>query len=157
MSYIVNGIEAKQVGVLLEPSTYDADITPENMQNGMTAYAKGKKVVGTGKAFEEAGYGKRTIAAIRDTYGNEKYGISIFTEIKPNLLFIASTTEGDVVLQTNHILDLAENETISIGVNHSASGDLKVSYDGTHLKFYFENTDNKKTKLIYFFGKDNHI
>ena len=51
MSYIVNGIEATQVGVLLEPSTYDADITPENMQRGMTAYAKGKKVIGTGKCF----------------------------------------------------------------------------------------------------------
>ena len=48
------GKKISRMGALTEPSTYDADITPENMQRGMTAYAQGKKIVGTGKCFEFA-------------------------------------------------------------------------------------------------------
>lgn len=41
-----------------EMDTNDATLRASDMQAGVTAYAKGKKIVGTGKAFSFAMYGK---------------------------------------------------------------------------------------------------
>ena len=43
-----------------EVSTHDATIKSSDLQTGITAYAKGKKVTGTGKSFEFASYGDWT-------------------------------------------------------------------------------------------------
>lgn len=137
--------------------TYDADITPENMQHGKTAYVKGKKITGTGKAFAVAGYGRGMVLPLRDTEGNEKYGLSIFTKTKPNIIFLASTTTGDIVLQADHIFELAENEAVTIGVNRTTSCDVKIFYKESFLNIYFENVEDIETRLIYFYGKDNEI
>lgn len=157
MSYIVGGVKAKKVGVLLEPSTYDADITPENMQHGMTAYARGEKVVGTGKCFEFAGYGSGKIQLLQDGDGNNKYGLSIISKGKPNLIFLSSTGTGDIILQTNHIVDLAGDTPVVIGTNYSASGKVTATHKNGRLIIYLENTESQSTRLRYFFGKDNEI
>lgn len=41
-----------------EVSTNDSTLSPSDMQSGIVAYGKGKRIVGTGKAFEFASYGR---------------------------------------------------------------------------------------------------
>ena len=137
--------------------TYDADITPENMQHDTVAYAKGERVIGTGRCFEKAGYGQGTVLPLTDMDGNERMGLSIFTRIKPNILFLASTGNGDIVCQTMSILELSENEATEIGFNHTATGNVNAYHDGSFLHIFFENIEDTETRLLYFYGKDNKI
>ena len=153
--FLPNKKRIKGVFIQNAPNTYDADITAPEMQRGKTAWVKGKKVVGTGKAFERAGYGTRRVLRTTDLAGNEKYGISIATDTPPNILFLAPTTTGDIPLQTTHLLELPKNEAVTIGINQSTTGEVKAFYDGERFCVYFEDIENTKTKLIYFYGKDN--
>lgn len=58
MKMIYNGAPVKSLNVHhFEMDTNDATLTAPDMQVGITAYAKGKKIIGTGKAFEFATYG----------------------------------------------------------------------------------------------------
>lgn len=157
MSYIVNGVKAKKVGVLLEPSTYDTDTSPVDVQHGAVYYAHGERRVGTGKCFEFAGYGSGKIQLLQDEDGNKKYGLSIVSKGKPNLIFLSSTDTGDVILQTNHIVDLAGDTPIVIGTNYSASGKVTATHKNGRLIIYLENTESQSTRLRYFYGKDNEI
>lgn len=155
--FLPNNTKIKGVFIQNAPNTYDADITAPDMQQGKTAWVKGKKVVGTGKAFERAGYGARRVLRITDLDGNEKYGISVTTDTSPNIIFLAPTTTGDIPLQINHLLELPKNEAVTIGINQSTSGEVKAFFDGERLCVYFEDIENTKTKLIYFYGKDNQV
>lgn len=157
MAIYFQGKKISRMGALTEPSTYDADITPENMQHGMTAYAQGKKVVGTGKCFEYAVYGARQLQSLKDEDGNNRYGFSIYAVTEPNIIFLASTENGDIVLQSSHIVDLADNAVAVVGINHTSSGEVTASYSDNRLKIILGNTENQSTRLRYFFGKDNMI
>lgn len=58
MKMMYNGTQIKSLNIKhYEVSTQDATLKPSDMQSGVTAYAKGKKVIGTGKAFSFALYG----------------------------------------------------------------------------------------------------
>lgn len=156
MSYIVNGVKAKKVGVLLEPSTYDADITPENMQNGMTAYARGEKVIGTGKCFEFAHYGRLAVSKVTDENGNEKYGGKIFAGNGANLLFISPYSGDNLTLKTIFISP-EENVAVKIGDNKTTGGSLYAYRKGDKVCVYSTETNDKKSQFYYFVGKDNEI
>ena len=157
MSLVLNGAKYSKITLTGDRAleTYDANITPENMQYGMTAYVKGKKVVGTGKAFAVAGYGVGKVQSLLDENGNKKYGLSIFARNAPNIIFIAPTTIGDIVLQTTHVVDLTNDTVNSIGINHTASGEICVFHNKNRLTIYLNNIESEETELNYFYGKDN--
>lgn len=59
MKMMYNGTPIKSLNIKhFEVSTNDATLKASDMQSGITAYAKGKKVTGTGKSFSFAMYGK---------------------------------------------------------------------------------------------------
>jgi hypothetical protein len=144
------------VGALTEPSSYDADITPENMQRGMTAYAQGKKVVGTGKAFEFAEYGSKVATNITDSNGVKRYGFKLDVGANANVVFVAPSKTGDIVLQNKFLVTITEGEEIVIADNYSAGGELRAYYDERLIVYLTEYT-GKPTILHYFVGKDNAI
>lgn len=154
MSYIVGGVKAKKVGVLLEPSTYDADLTPVDMQHGRTAYVKGEKIIGTGKCFEHADYGYARVNEVEDENGNIKYGLNITAKAESNILILSPMLGGDVIVQTNFFLD---GGVTKVGENITAGGNVYAYYNGEYKVVYFENISSVKTKLLYFLGKDNEI
>lgn len=58
MKMMYNGIPIKSLNIKhFEVSTNDATLRESDMQAGITAYARGKKITGTGKAFSFALYG----------------------------------------------------------------------------------------------------
>lgn len=158
MSLYYGGKTYKRLGITngIGLDTSDADITSPDMQNGRIGYANGKRVVGTGKCFEKAGYGDGIVGLMYDNQGNEKYGISIFTKVKPNVVFITPTV-GDVFVQTEHIIDLKSNTALTIGTNYTLDGNIYISYSNNRLNIYFENILNAQTELKYFYGKDNQL
>lgn len=59
MKMIYNGTPMKSLHVHhFEMNTNDCTMIPSDLQAGVTAFAKGKKVTGTGKCFEFANYGQ---------------------------------------------------------------------------------------------------
>ncbi len=157
MSIYFQGKRISGMGALTEPSTYDADITPENMQNGMTAYAQGKKVIGTGKAFEFAEYGSKAVRTVTDNEGIERYGVKFAVGEGTNVVFLAPSATGEVVLQTNYLVSLSEGTTTQLGVNQTSGGEVYACYSEGYLTVYMTEITQKKTMLRLFVGKDNAI
>ena len=144
--------KAHYTSVLTEPSSYDADITPENMQRGMSAYAKGKKVIGTGKCFEFAEYGLYRVKKLDNGY----YGIAIELGEGANTFFIVPTGKGDIVVQTANGIEVG-NEPEKIGENTTSEGDVLVSYVEGQVMVYITKITSTSTTLRVFIGKDNEV
>lgn len=144
-------------GVFIQnaPNTYvDADLTPENMQHGMKGWSHGKLVVGTGKAFAFANYGLKKVQPNIEIDGEEKYGIQFEASPGTNIIII-SVSRGDNIIQTSHLVELIEGESVEIGQNVTTGGRILLRQDGTLLKIYFTSLQDEGTRLRYFYGKDN--
>lgn len=157
--FLPDRTKIKGIFIQNAPNTYvDADLTPEDMQKGMKGWSKGKLVVGTGKAFEFASYGKQQVDLIYDEEGNDKYGFIIEGGDKSNLIFLSSTSDGDSIQQDEFMLSgLEENTAFKIGANATTKGDVIVFFSKGFMFVYFSNTPNLNTQITYFTGKDNKI
>lgn len=154
--FLPNNKRIKGVFIQNAPNTYDADITAVDMQHGKTAWAKGKKVVGTGKAFEFANYGLKKVQPNIEIDGEEKYGIQFEAPPGTNLIII-SVSRGDNITQSSHLVELIEGESIEIGQNVTTGGGIFLRQDGTLLKIFFTTLQDEETRLRYFYGKDNEV
>ena len=152
MSLYAGGMK---IGKVIGLETYEGNITSPDMQYGSIGFAKGQKVVGTGRAFALAGYGGGKVQTVSDENGNIKYGFSLFMATAPNIIFLVPSTVGDISLQTEYAVDLANEKVCSIGINYTASGEIFVFYKQKRLTVYFANMQNKATEYKYFYGKDN--
>lgn len=140
------------VGALTEPSTYDADLTPVDMQLGRTAYVKGEKITGTGKCFEFAEYGLRCVKMLSNGF----YGVSFELDKGANTFFVASTGTGDIVIQTSNGVDTGDEPT-KIGENLTTSGDVFAVYNDSQLLIYTTDIASTNTRWRIFVGKDNEV
>lgn len=127
-----------------EMNTNDSNLKPSDMQTGKIAYGKGKRIVGTGKAFEFAIYG--------DTTTTSMFPI-------PNLLNTLSITSSEYFVQMNdRIFDLQEKDfTVEQEIGKVIIEDvqypIKVIFLDNMLKF----TCDKTVSLQFFCGRDNYI
>lgn len=137
--------------------TSDADITPVEMQHGRIAYANGEKVIGTGKCFEFAVYGSYAVRKIIDSEGKERYGVIFHVGENANVVFVAPTIYGDIVLQENYIVNIKNGEVVKLGNNSSSGGEINAYYDKDKIVIYLTNFSQNKTILRLFVGKDNEI
>ena len=79
MKMMYNGTPIKNLNIKhFEVSTNSATVRPSDMQAGVTAFARGQKVVGTGKCFEFA------------NYGNIRTNTQIYVPNEINIIEIAS-------------------------------------------------------------------
>lgn len=157
MPYYIGNKKIKKVGVLTEPNSYQTTITPADMQMGMTAVSKGKVITGTGKAFEFAQYGSKIITSIIDKNGVERKGVTFDYDNTTNLVFVAPTTSGNVILQEDYLIKLVEGKETIIASDNTTGGDLRAYYDGERLIIYLTQPTDELTILRFFIGKDNHI
>lgn len=152
MPAFFQGKQIGYVGALTEPSTYDADLTPVDMQLGRTAYVKGEKITGTGKCFEFATYGLKRVKKL----SNGCYGVSFELSKGANTFFIVPTGTGDIFVQTSSGANIGDEPT-KIGKNLTVEGDILVAYDANQLMIYATDIVSSSTSLRVFVGKDNEV
>lgn len=127
-----------------EVSTNDATMIASDLQAGVTAYAKGQKIIGTGKSFEFANYGQ-----LETNMGR-------FVPSNINIIELASV-EYPIKLNVNlidlNVLDFSIGQKIATVIIDNVEYDLTVSVDSNILKV---NCD-KTFYLQVFYGKDNYV
>lgn len=158
MAIYFQGKKISRMGALTEPSTYDADTPPVDVQLGAVYYAQGERRTGSGKAFEFAEYGSKVMSKITDNNGVERYGAG-FSNVKDNanVVFVTPSTNGDIILQGKYLVSIGGDE-VKLGDNHSTeNGELVAYYDGKRMIVYLTEHSAKTTILRFFVGKDNHI
>ena len=122
----------------------DATMVASDLQSGVSAYAKGKKIIGTGKAFEFAMYGTwmtNLPTPIPTTINVIQIG-SVDYPIK-TIVPIHNTT----------MLDFTNSQTIAEVVIDGTPYSLIVSVQNGMLAIYCEHT----IEIQLFYGKDRYI
>lgn len=136
----VNSMKVKHY----EVSTNDATLKASDMQAGVTAYAKGKKVTGTGKCFEFANYGHL------DT------NLSRYIPNGINIIEIGSIEypiQLSIPLNEMCNVDFSADKIVASVIIDGVGYDLSVSVKSNILTITCEKT----ISLEVFFGKDNYI
>ena len=129
-----------------ELDTNDATMVASDLQSGVTCYAKGKKVIGTGKSFEFAHYG-----------GFETNSMNYIPSII-NVIEIASVDYPikslvDLNSMKNGSFDFSIEQPIGMVVIDNTEYPITLNIDGSILKLNCE----KIITLQVFLGKDNYV
>lgn len=146
MKMMYNGTPIKSLNVKhFEVSTNDATLIESDMQAGVTAYARGKKIIGTGKAFSFALYGGCSSNAMIPipvenintvSISCTTYPVRMITSIE-GLRSIDFSTEQTVAMMTVDNVDYP----VSISVLHNM---ITITCD-------------KTATLEVVFGKDEYV
>lgn len=144
MKMIYGGVPVNSLKVKhYELDTNSATVQPSDLQTGVTCFARGKKMTGTGKSFEFAWYG-----------AFETNDFMIIPS-KINVIHISSLEYPmqDVISLNNvNDLDFSTEQVVSNVVVDGVSYPIKVSSSDTE----FNITCDKTIKLQIFYGRDNY-
>lgn len=127
-----------------EISTNDSNLQPSDMQAGIIAYGRGKRIIGTGKAFEFANYGDLTT------------NVSIYVPSNINVIEISSINypiKSNFALQSMRDIDFSIEQNIGTIIINDNEYDLIVSVESNMLTVSCEET----VQLQVFYGKDNYV
>jgi hypothetical protein len=127
-----------------EMSTSDATVVPTDLQAGVTCYARGKKVTGTGRSFEFA------------SYGMVQTNIPVFSPVIINIIEIASLdypVKISMALNEMEHLDFSVPQTIGCAIIDGVEYPITAQVNGVILTLACEKT----IKLEAFYGKDNYV
>lgn len=144
MKMMYNGAPIKSLNIKhYEMSTNDCDMIASDLQVGKTAVAKGRKITGTGKAFEFAMYGALHTNAI------------MFVPDNINIIEVASTEHPirlSILLESMKYVDFSSDQKIGVVIIEGVEYDLIASVKSNILMVSCE----KDIQLQVFFGKDNY-
>ena len=125
-------------------NTNDATMVASDLQAGVTAYARGQKITGTGKAFEFA------------TYGVTKTNTPEFTPTSINVIEITSLEypiKSVISFSDMCNIDFSTEQIIGIVTIDGVEYPIAVKVEGFLLTFNCEKT----IALQSFYGKDNYV
>lgn len=127
-----------------EVSTNDATLKASDLQSGVTAYARGQKVTGTGKSFEFAFYGQF----------ETNFAMPIPSNI--NVIEVASTNHPvqlTTILSDMKNLDFSNEIKVASVIVDGVAYDITVQVSYNMLNILCE----KDISLEVFYGKDNYV
>lgn len=145
MKMIYGGVPVNSLKVKhYELNTNSATVQPSDLQAGITCFARGQKVIGTGKAFSFAFYGKVT---------------TNFPNPIPSNINVIQISALDYPLQSTvairdvKTLDLSNNTLIANIIVDGISYPINISIANNMATF----TCDKKIYLQVFYGKDDYV
>lgn len=127
-----------------EMNTNDATVVSSDLQAGVTCYARGQKITGTGKSFEFA------------QYGNVETNFPLVIPNIVNIIEIASTAypvKSAVALSAIKNMDFSTPQTIGYIIIDNVENPITATIDGNILTLSCSQT----ITLQVFYGKDNYI
>lgn len=142
MKLMLGGTPVKKM--MIHNDTMDATMVASDMQAGVTAYANGQKVIGTGKSFEFA------------TYGTIVTNTNRFIPSNINIIEIASINypvKSILQLKDMNNIDFSTGQTVATIIVDGVEYALLVSVNVNMLKISCE----KQVTLQVFYGKDNYV
>lgn len=125
-------------------NTDDANVIPSDLQAGVSCYARGKKVIGTGKSFEFADYG--------GVYTN--FPLDVPSMI--NVIEIASTSYPiKMVIELSKMknADFSISQNIGSVIIDTVDYPVTLDIQDNFLTLFCDKTVN----LQVFYGKDNYV
>lgn len=125
-------------------STNDATMVASDLQAGVTAYARGQKITGTGKSFEFA------------DYGGFNTNLPIIIDNTINVIEITSTIypiKSTIPLSDMKNTDFSVSQTIGVVIIDSVEYPVIVSISNGMLTLSCDKT----VTLEVFYGKDNYV
>lgn len=145
MKMFYKGTPVKSLNIKhYEVSTNDATLKASDLQSGVTAYAKGKKVTGTGKAFSFASYGS--------WFTNE----SIFIPATINVIQIGSVeypVKMTVPMNSMYSYDFTTSQEVAEVTIDGVVYPISVSVQNGEFLAACEKTIN----IELFYGKDEYV
>lgn len=146
MKMMYNGTQIKSLNIKhYEVSTQDATLKASDMQSGVTAYAKGEKVTGTGKAFSFA------------LYGGFSSNVTIPIPVESINTVSISCTEYPVRMITPiedlRFIDFSTSKTVAMMTADNVDYPIAISV----LNNMITITCGKSATLEVVFGKDEYV
>lgn len=141
MKLMLGGTPVKKM--MIHNDTMDATMVASDLQAGVTAYANGQKVTGTGKSFEFANYGAIKTNTSRYIPNN----INVI-ELASSEYPIKLTLELDAMKNTDF-----SNKQVAIVNIDGTDYDLTVNAGSNLLNIVCDKTFT----LQLFYGKDNYV
>lgn len=126
-----------------EENTNDATMVASDLQAGVTAYARGQKITGTGKAFEHANYGVFVTNSPIIVSGNI------------NVVEVASLEypiRHTIALSEMKNIDFNTSQSVASVVINSVEYPIVAVVSGGILTFQCE----RDIDIEVFYGKDNY-
>lgn len=150
MKMMYNGTPIKSLNVKhYEVSTNDCTMKASDLQAGVTGVARGKKIVGTGKAFSFAFYG--------DVSTNDP--LILPSDLNVSDLNVIEIACGEYPIQ--HLIQLKNMKDIDFTTNQNVAN---IVADNNSYQIIVNVTDNvlnincdKTTTLQVFCGKDEYV
>lgn len=127
-----------------ELSTQDATMKASDLQAGITAYAKGKKVTGTGKSFEFARYGYVTT------------NVSTYVPTDINIVEVSSSEYPIKItlnLSSMKDIDFSNEQQIAKVIINGTEYNLIISVESNRMLI----SCDENVRLQAFYGKDNYV
>lgn len=145
MKMIYGGVPVQSLKVKhYEMDTNSATVQPSDLHSGITCYARGKKVTGTGRSFDFANYG------------------SIYTNVATiipsvvNVVEVASLTypvQLSMALTDMKNVDFSNSQTIANIIVDGEPHTITVVISDGKMTLVCDKT----MKLQIFYGKDNYV
>lgn len=144
MKMIYNGTPVNSMKVKhYEMDTNSATVQPYDMQAGVTCFARGKKITGTGKCFEFA------------NYGVSRTNVSEYIPTSINIVEITSLDypiKSSIAFSNMIDIDFTTEQVVGVVVVDNVEYPITAKIEGYFLTFGCEKT----ITLQSFYGKDRY-